>query len=109
MFKDYIADDIKKTFFNLEEFAEEVDINGATVSVMEDSEKLESRIKKDYDGLIIGDVLFYISMEEYKKIPFVKGIPTANQAIRYDGKPCTITNVNTENGVYEIILTVAGG
>ena len=109
MFKDYVADDIKNTFFDLGEFAEEVEINGAKVLVVEDSERLDYKIKKDYEGLIIGDVLFYISTEEYSKIPRVRSIPTTNQAINYNGKPCTIINANKESGVYEIILQSVGG
>lgn len=109
MLKDYIASDIDSVFFNMGEFAEEADINGTTVRVVEDSDKLEYRIKKDYDGLIIGDVLFYIAQAEYEKIAKAKTVPTANQAIRYNGKPCTISNVNKANGVYEIILVTAGG
>lgn len=115
MFKDYVANDIESTFINLEEFAEEVEINGAIVSVVEDREKLEYRMRKtaEYDGFIvgdiIGDVLFFISKEEYEKIPKVKSIPVANMAIKYKGKPCMVNDVNEESGVYEIVLQTVGG
>lgn len=108
-FKEYIADDISNTFINNNEFADEVLINGVKVNVVEDSDKLEHRIKKDYDGLIIGDVLFYISEAEYRKIPRVTNPPTANQSISYKGKPSIITRVNVNLGVYEVIIQHAGG
>jgi hypothetical protein len=108
-FKQHMAADIENIFINLNEFAETVTINGAKVNVMEDSDKLLYRIQKNYDGLIIGDVLFYISTEEYAKIPHLSPVPTANQAIRYNGKAATITNVGKQGGLYEIIIQNAGG
>lgn len=108
-FKEYIANDITSTFVNEDEFASKKKINGVSVQVVEDSDELEYRIKKNYDGLIIGDVLFYISEAEYAKIPRVSEIPTANQAIKYDGKASTIISVKKQNGLYEIIIQHAGG
>lgn len=108
-FKEYIKSDIGNTFINNNEFAEEKKINGATVLVIEDSDKLESRIKSDYNGLIIGDILFYISSDEYAKIPRVNDVPTTNMALNYDGIRATVTNVGKQSGIYEIILQTAGG
>ena len=108
-FKEHIANDVSKTIINLDEFADEKNINGVSVRVLEDSDELEYRIKKNYDGLIIGDVLFFISTEEYAKIPRVTPIPTARQSILYDGKPALIVNVNKSESLYEIILQFAGG
>lgn len=108
-FKEYIANDVEKTIINLDEFADEKNINGVKVRVLEDSDELEYRIKKNYDGLIIGDVLFFISEKEYSKIPRVTPIPTANQSIRYDGKPALIINVGKSESLYEIIIQFAGG
>lgn len=108
-FKEYIENDIENTFTNVDEFAESKRINGAAVNVIEDSDKLEYRIKKDYDGLIIGDVLFYISEAEYAKIPRVSPIPSTDMAMNYDGKPSTVVNVGNQSGMYEIILRTVGG
>lgn len=108
-FKEYIANDISATFINCKEFASGVLINGVEVEVVEDSDELEYRIKKNYDGLIIGDMLFYISESEYKKIPRVSPIPNTNQSISYKGKPSIITSVSANMGVYEIIIQHAGG
>lgn len=108
-FKEHIANDVSKTIINLDEFADEKNINGERVRVLEDSDELEYRIKKNYDGLIIGDVLFFISEKEYAKIPRVTPIPTANQSIRYEGKPALIINVGKSENLYEIIIQYAGG
>lgn len=108
-FKEYIANDISNTFVNDDEFAEKVMINGVKVTVVEDSDELENRIKKNYDGLIIGDVLFYISESEYKKIPRVNPIPNPNQAIYYAGKPSIIISSSSVMGMYEIIIQHTGG
>lgn len=109
MFKEYVQHDIESTFINLSEFASEVVINGVAVNVVEDKDQLLYRIKKNYDGLIVGDVLFYISMEEYSKIPHVSEIPSVNEAINYNGRPCLITDVNSQEGIFEITLQKAGG
>ena len=109
MFKEYVKNDIDNIFINNDEFSEKVMINGVEVSVMEDSDKLEYKIKKDYDGLIIGDILFYISETDYAMIPKVENPPVTHMAINYRGNPCTVMNVNKQMGMYEIILQYAGG
>ena len=108
-FKEYVANDIANTFVNDDEFAVYAKINGVVVKVVEDSNQLEYRIKENYGGLIIGDVLFFISEEEYAMIPRVSPIPNTNQAINYNGKPATIVDVGHYDGMYEIILQNAGG
>ena len=44
-FKAILRDDAKKTFLNLEEFADEHEINGRTMPALVDSNELESREK----------------------------------------------------------------
>lgn len=107
-FKEYIQHDINNTFVNLEEFASTVNINGASVKVVEDKDQLLYRIKKNYDGLAVGDILFSISEEEYKKIPHLSEIPSVNEALTYNGRPCLITDVTPQCGVYEITLQKVG-
>lgn len=109
MFKEYVQHDITSSFINLNEFASEVVINSVPVKVVEDKDQLLYRIKKNYDGLIVGDILFFISAEEYGKIPNVSKIPSVNEAINYNGRPCLITDVNSQEGLYEITLQRTGG
>lgn len=111
MFKEYVQHDIGNTFINLTEFASTVNINGVDVNVVEDKDQLLYRIKKDYNGLglTLGDVLFYISTEEYAKIPHVSPSPNVNEAIAYNGRPCIIVEVTPQEGIWEITLQKAGG
>lgn len=109
IFKEYIPKDIENTFVNMSEFASEVKINGVTVTVVEDRDQLQFRIKENYGGLVIGDVLFYITPKEYEKIPQMKAKPEVNQAINYDGKACTIIDSGEQDGLYEIIIQKVGG
>ena len=108
-FKEYVLHDIDSTFVNLDEHAITVSINGESVKVVEDKDQLLYRIKKNYDGLVVGDILFFISLEEYKKIPLVSEIPSVHEAVNYNGSPCTIIEANDQDGGYEIILQKAGG
>ena len=108
-FKEYVSKDINNVFMDSGEFASDVIINGVKVRVSEDEDNLRYRIQKNYDGLVIGDVLFYITLEEYAKIPNMRKIPQSNQAINYNGKPCMITSVTENMGLYEIIIQMTGG
>ena len=108
-FKEYIQHDIESTFVNDTEFARPVTINGKTVMVIEDKDQLLYRIKKNYDGLVVGDILFSISESEYAKIPRLSAIPTAHEAVNYNGRPCTIVDVTSQEGMYEITLEKVGG
>lgn len=107
-FKEYVQHDIGNTFANSEEFAIEVVINGASVTVNEDKDQLLYRIKKNYDGLVVGDILFFISLEEWQKIPHVSKTPKAHEAVSYNGRPCTIIEVSPQDGLFEITLQKAG-
>ena len=81
MFKDHIANDISKAFMNTDELGELVTLNGVSVKIVQDNDRLSFKIKKDYDGLVIGDILFYISGPEYQKIPYVSVPARAGDAL----------------------------
>ena len=109
MFKEYIKNDINGVFVNGTEFSETVIINGVSVVVNIDNDRLSQKIIKEYDGVVIGDILFFISAEEFKKIPLMKKAPKANDALTFNGKPCVIITVSETMGMYEIALQYAGG
>ncbi len=104
-FKECVQNDLD-VLINQSEFAETVAINNINVLVTEDNERLSYKIKKDYDGLIIGDTLFYITKKECVKISNFG--PTANEAINYNGKPATIISSNYIDGLYEVIIQFVG-
>ena len=109
MFKKYIEQDINSTFLNANEFGELASVNGVSVKIVQDDDRLSFRIKKDYDGLVVGDVLFYITIAEWNKLPRVSKKPRAGETILFKGKPSTITSVLDETGVYEVVLQYNGG
>lgn len=108
MLKEYISKDIDRVFRNDEEFSETVTINGVSVLVNLDNDRLSQKNFTDFDGVVIGDILFFISTEEFKKIPYMKKKPVANDALMFNGKACIIINVSETMGMYEIALQYGG-
>ncbi len=104
-FKECVQNDLD-IIINQNEFAETVTINNTNALVTEDNERLSYKIKKDYDGLIIGDTLFYITKKECVKIP--RFGPTTNEAIIYNGKPATVISYSYSDGLYEVIIQYTG-
>lgn len=109
MFKEYIAKDINHIFKNEKEFSETVTINGVSVIVNIDNDRLSKKTFTDFDGVVIGDILFFISSEEFKKIPLVRKEPKVNDALMFNGKSCIVTNVVDNMGMFEITLQYGGG
>ena len=109
MFKEYITKDINNVFKNEKEFSETVTINGVSVVVNIDNDRLSQKTFNDFDGVVIGDILFFVSPDEFKKIPNVRKAPRVNDAIMFDNKPCIVTNVVDNMGMYEVTLQYSGG
>lgn len=96
-FKDRILLD-RDVFVNQDEFAAQHTINGIPVPVVLDNDHLQHRTQVEFDGLVIGDLLFFVRTED---MPFE---PKTDQAITFDGIPCQISDRREDNGLYEIIL-----
>ena len=109
MLKEYIARDCNNVFKNENEFSEAVTINGVSVIINLDNDRLSQKIFNDFDGVVIGDILFFITPGEFKKIPNVRNAPRVNDAIMFGNKPCIVTNVVDNMGMYEITLQYSGG
>lgn len=113
MFKEYIKKDINNVFKNEKEFSETVTINGVSVIINIDNDRLSQKTFKYFDGVVngvvIGDILFFIAPDEFKKIPNVRKAPKVNDAIMFDNKPCIVTNVVENMGMYEVTLQYSGG
>ena len=97
-FKEFAALDLD-TFINDDFFGEYHNINGQNKLVVLDKEQLSWRRMKDFDGNIIGNILYYIKVSDY-----VGRSPKSGDAQTFDGKICTIIDVREDNGLYEIIL-----
>lgn len=107
-FKHYLYSDIPNVFVNIEEHGDVAQINGVSINLVWDGDTLEYKIKKDYPGLILGDVLFFISVDEWEKVPKVSHPPKSDEAILIDGRHATITNVKENAGLYEITIAYSG-
>lgn len=96
-FKDLIKED-SNVFINPEEFGEDHVIDGKIVNVIVDNETLKSRNKKEYDGIVQADLLYFAKEEDLLKEP----IPESVQL--FDGIPYVIFDAKLDCGVYEVIL-----
>ncbi len=98
-FKDIIASDTD-IFLNNNEFADTCIINGVSVTVLVDVDKLKERHTKDFDGALIGDILYFIKINDYPS-----GNPKAGDAQVFNNKVCTIEDVKKDKDIYEIIIS----
>lgn len=95
--KDYLNADLE-TFFNLDEFAEPHSINGKTLNVVIDNDQLTRRSKKEYDGITVGEILYFVKAEDFGERP-EQGTPQI-----FDGRQMYVFDCREDNGVYEVIL-----
>lgn len=96
-FKTMAAADLE-ILFNPDEFAEPHTIDGMQRLVVVDNDRLRYRSKVEYDGVVAGDILFYVS---------AAGIlpqPRPGDRMKFDGVPCTVFDVREDTGMLEIIL-----
>ncbi|HBJ2622105.1 hypothetical protein FDB29_07375 [Clostridium botulinum] len=96
-FKEQLKEDLN-IFFNIEEYGEEHLIDRKVVNVIVDNETLKSRNKKEYDGIIQADILYFAKEEDLIKEP----IPESVQI--FDRVPYIIFDAKLDGGVYEVIL-----
>ena len=96
-FKEQLNNDLD-IFFNPEEFGEDHIIDGKVVNVIVDNETLKSRNKKEYDGIVQADLLYFAKEEDLLKEPRPDSVQL------FDGVPYIIFDAKSDEGVYEIIL-----
>ncbi|WP_422447808.1 hypothetical protein [Thermoanaerobacterium sp. DL9XJH110] len=96
-FKDIIQSDLN-VFFNLDEFAETHTIDGRPLNVIVDNDRLQQRSKKEYDGISVGEILFYVKASDFGERP-EQGTPMV-----FDGRQMYVFDCREDDGVYEIIL-----
>lgn len=94
---DLISQDLG-VFFHLDEFARPHVIDGRTLNIVVDNDRLMQRSKKEYDGISVGEILYYVSKEDYGERP-EQGTPQI-----FDGKPMQVFDCREDEGIYEIIL-----
>lgn len=96
-FKDIIAQD-QNIFINNNEFAEGHTIDNRQLSIVIDNDRLMHRSKIEYEGVIVGDILYFVTKEA-----FGANIKP-DQVQTFDGIPCIVFDVRLDMGMYEVIL-----
>lgn len=100
-FKEMAVNDIDNAFFNLDEFAEVLLVDGVEVVVVNDDYALAEYNSSLSEGLIECDLLYFAPMSVFPERLFVgKRILVRNQ-------PYLIEKLNEVQGVYTILLAGA--
>ena len=94
-FETMLADDLHIFFDDL---SEEKIIDGVRKTVIVDYDRLKDRSKKEYDGVNVGDILYFIKKEDMDKIP------SPGEIQMFDGKISQVFDVRIDKGLAEIIL-----
>ena len=95
-FKDIIADDVDKVFFNEKEFAESVIIDGKTVPIITDDDALSERTDVTAMALSDGERLIFIKVKDMVRLPQI------GDKLIMDTKEWFIRHVAVNVGVYEL-------
>lgn len=96
-FKDYIQSDID-IFFNPDEFGEVHNINGRNMTIIIDINQLMKRSKVEYQGISVGEILYYVRASKYG------AKPKQEEYQEFDGRPMYVFDAREDDGIYEIIL-----
>jgi hypothetical protein len=97
--RDYFFSDLS-TFFNAEEFAEEVNIEGKPMKVVIDNDLLEEyKLKNGGEGLDQIELLFHVEKSNFERKP------STNNIMRFNNKIYRIADVTEEEGMYMFKLT----
>lgn len=96
-FKELLKEDLN-VFINPDEFGEDHIIDNKIVNIIVDNETLKDRNRKEYDGIVQAEILYFAKKENLLKEP----IPESVQM--FDGIPYIIFDAKLDEGVYEVIL-----
>lgn len=100
-FKQVMQNDIDRTFFNEEEFADSHTIDGVSMTVMfDDMENIEreKKMKSNMDGIYARQILIYVKASEFGPLP------AFGRLLNLDGKRYKVLDAADEGGVYTITL-----
>ena len=102
-FRDDIASDIKN-IMNTDEFADTFQINGVSITAIEDGDDLVRRVQTDYGGMAIGDLLLRVAEDEWMKVPKISHPPVQGEAVTVGKKPAVIFTCSQSEGMLDIIF-----
>lgn len=101
--RDYIASDIK-SIMDTSEFADSFQVNGVSITAIEDGDNLIRRIQSDYGGMAIGDLLLHVAEDEWAKVPKVSHPPVQGEVVTVGKKPAVIFTCSYSEGMLDIIF-----
>ncbi|MBQ8023232.1 MAG: hypothetical protein SPL83_10330 [Succinivibrio sp.] len=97
-FKDAIANDIDKTFFNLDEFSDVHKYEGQSIKCLVDDDRLDTASGSFANGGVFEHLTeLYVSEEAI-------GAPVKGQSVTLDGVKYVVRSVSIEYGVIRIVL-----
>lgn len=100
-FKEIIAEDIHRTFLNLEEFSDLHSVNGKEMPVQIDTNEQierEKRMGQNVDGIYVNQKLIYVAASDFGPMPKQGSILTL------DKKTYRVADAVDEYGVYSITI-----
>ena len=100
-FKEIIADDIHRTFLNIEEFSDIHTVNGKEMPVQVDTNEQierEKRMSQNVDGVYMNQKLIYVAASDFGSMPKQGSI------LNLDGKVYRVADAVDEYGVYSITI-----
>lgn len=96
-FKNFIKDDVENVFLNSLEFADEHIIDRKKIKVVIDNDMLKERNRKEYDGIIQADLLYFTKKDDIKR-------PIVGEVQMFDGILYRVFDVKEDVNMYEVIL-----
>lgn len=100
-FKEIIADDVHRTFLNVEEFSDMHTVNGKEMPVQIDTNEQierEKRMSQNVDGVYTNQKLIYVASSDFGPMPKQGSI------LNLDGKIYRVADAVDEYGVYSITI-----
>lgn len=105
-FKDIIAEDVHRTFLNIDEFSDTHTVNGKEMPVQIDTNEQierEKRMNQNMDGVWLNQKLIYVAADDFGPMPRQGSI------LKMDGKTYTVADAVEEYGIYSITIEANKG
>lgn len=100
-FKEIIAEDVHRTFLNVEEFSDIHVVNGVEMPVQIDTNEQierEKRMSQNMDGVYLNQKLIYVAASDFG------ALPRQDSILKLDGKTYRVADAVDEYGVYSITI-----
>lgn len=96
-FKDMVAEDLKRTFLNPEEFGDPHKVEDKEVLLVIDNDELKRRQGGQEYAIEESSTLFYCQSEELPK-------RKPGQTLKVDGRVCTVDDWKEDMGMATVVL-----